>query len=198
MKYLEKIQAFLPLGYIYLIILGLLKETILFYPLGINILKYSSLTDILISPVSDMISNPILILVVLSVVLLFFLIQLLIIKYSHTNVVQKILKSYKLNPDLDKRDLRKAMIPSFVILAGFELLALFVGLGIGQGEKIKKRLDTQTLKENYILTASSGETNPVYLIDINSIYYFYIKKGEKKIKIAPVGSIGHLEVINKN
>ncbi|HCA05844.1 hypothetical protein [Chryseobacterium sp.] len=198
MKYLEKIQAFLPLGYIYLIILGLLKETILFYPLGINILKYSSLTDILISPVSDMISNPILILVVLSVVLLFFLIQLLIIKYSHTNVVQKILKSYRLNPDLDKRDLRKAMIPSFVILAGFELLALFVGLGIGQGEKIKKRLDTQTLKENYILTASSGETNPVYLIDINSIYYFYIKKGEKKIKIAPVGSIGHLEVINKN
>lgn len=198
MKYLEKIQAFLPLGYIYLIILGLLKETILFYPLGINILKYSSLTDILISPVSDMISNPILILVVLSVVLLFFLIQLLIIKYSHTNVVQKILKSYRLNPDLDKRDLRKAMIPSFVILAGFELLALFVGLGIGQGEKIKKRLDTQTLKENYVLTASSGETNPVYLIDINSIYYFYIKKGEKKIKIAPVGSIGHLEVINKN
>ncbi|SHE80079.1 hypothetical protein [Chryseobacterium sp. OV279] len=198
MKYLEKIQAFLPLGYIYLIILGLLKETILFYPLGINILKYSSLTDILISPVSDMISNPILILVVLSVVLLFFLIQLLIIKYSYTNVVQKILKSYRLNPDLDKRDLRKAMIPSFVILAGFELLALFVGLGIGQGEKIKKRLDTQTLKENYILTASSGETNPVYLIDINSIYYFYIKKGEKKIKIAPVGSIGHLEVINKN
>src|ERR1700750_122856 len=198
MKYLEKIQAFLPLGYIYLIILGLLKETILFYPLGINILKYSSLTDILISPVSDMISNPILILVVLSVVLLFFLIQLLIIKYSHTNVVQKILKSYRLNPDLDKRDLRKAMIPSFVILAGFELLALFVRLGIGQGEKIKKRLYTQTLKENYLLTTSSGEANPVYLIDINSIYYFYIKKGEKKIKIAPVGSISQLEVINKN
>ncbi|SFN10317.1 hypothetical protein SAMN05421594_1032 [Chryseobacterium oleae] len=198
MRYLEKIQAFLPLGYIYLIILGLLKETILFYPLGINILKYSSLTDILISPVSDMISNPILILMVLSVVLLFFLIQVLFIKYSHTNLVQKILKSYRMNQDLDKRQLRKALIPVFVILVGFELLALFVGLGIGQGVKIKKRLDTQTLKQNYTLTNSSGETAQIYLIDINSIYYFYVKKGEKQIKIAPVGSIGHLEVINKN
>ncbi|WP_223606027.1 hypothetical protein [Chryseobacterium sp. OSA05B] len=198
MKYLEKIQSLLPLGYIYLIILGLLKETILFYPLGINILKYSSITDILISPISDMISNPILILMVLSVVLLFFLIQVLFVKYSHTNLVQKILKSYRMNPDLDKRELRKAMIPAFVILAGFELLALFVGLGIGQGEKIKQRLETQTLKHNYILTNGSGEKSPVYLIDINSIYYFYVKKDEKQIKIAPVSSIGHLEVIKRN
>lgn len=198
MKYLEKIQTLLPLGYLYLILLGLLKETILFYPLGINILKYSSITDILISPVSDMISSPILILMVLSVVVLFFLIQVLFITYSHTSLVQKILRSYRMNPDLDKRELRKVMIPVFAMLVGFELLALFVGLGIGQGQKIKKRMDTQTLKQNYTLTTGSGETAQIYLIDINSIYYFYVKKGEKQIKIAPVGSIGHLEVINKN
>lgn len=197
MKYLEKIQGLFPLGYMYLIILGLLKETLLFYPLGINILKYSSLTDILLSPISDMISNPILILMVVSVVVLFFLIQVLFIRYSHTNLVQKIMKSYRMNPDLDKRELRKAMIPVFVILAGFELLALFVGLGIGQGAKIKKKLETQTLTQNYILTNGSGEKSSVYMIDINSIYYFYIKKGEKQIRIAPVGSIGNLEVINK-
>lgn len=197
MKYLEKIQGLFPLGYMYLIILGLLKETILFYPLGINILKYSSITDILISPISDMISNPILILVVLSVVILFFVFQLLLVRYSHKNWIQKILRSYKLDPDLDKQALRKAMIPAFVILAGVELLALFVGLGIGQGEKIKKKLDSNALVPNYTLTVESGETAPIYLIDINSTYYFYVKKDEKKIKIAPVGSIGTLEVIDK-
>ncbi|KFF25316.1 hypothetical protein [Chryseobacterium vrystaatense] len=197
MKYLEKIQALLPLGYIYLIILGLLKETILFYPLGVNILKYSSITDILISPISDMISNPILILIVLSVALLFFLFQTLLIRYSHKNWVQKLLKNYRMNPELDKRELRKALIPPFVMLAGFELLALFVGLGIGQGQKIKKRMDSQTLKQNYILTTGSGEGTPIYLIDINSIYYFYVKKDEKQVKIAPIGSINTLEVINK-
>ncbi|SHG40483.1 hypothetical protein [Chryseobacterium vrystaatense] len=197
MKYLEKIQALLPLGYIYLIILGLLKETILFYPLGVNILKYSSITDILISPISDMISNPILILIVLSVALLFFLFQTLLIRYSHKNWVQKLLKNYRMNPELDKRELRKALIPPFVMLAGFELLALFVGLGIGQGQKIKKRMDSQTLKQNYILTTGSGESTPIYLIDINSIYYFYVKKDEKQVKIAPIGSINTLEVINK-
>ncbi|PQA89998.1 hypothetical protein B0A69_21495 [Chryseobacterium shigense] len=196
MKYLEKIQSLLPLGYMYLIVLGLLKETIFFYPLGINILNYSSITDILISPISDMTSNPILILVVLSVVLLFFLFQILLVKYSHKNWIQKILKSYRMDTNLDKRELRKAMIPAFVMLAGFELLALFIGLGLGQGEKIKKRLDSQTLQHNYILTTGSGERVPVYLIDINSIYYFYVKKDEKQVRIAPVGGIGNIEVIN--
>lgn len=197
MKYLEKIQSLLPLGYIYLIILGLLKETILFYPLGVNILKYSSITDILISPISDMISNPILIFIVLSVVLLFFLFQTLLIRHRHKNWVQQLLKNYRMNPELDKRELTKALIPAFVMLAGFELLALFVGLGIGQGQKIKKRMDSQTLKQNYILTTGSGEASPIYLIDINSIYYFYVKKDEKQVKIAPIGSINTLEVINK-
>jgi hypothetical protein len=72
MKYLEKIQGLLPLGYLYLIILGLLKESILFYQLGVNILKYSSITDILISPIADMASSPILIIIIISVVLIFF------------------------------------------------------------------------------------------------------------------------------
>ncbi|KMQ65476.1 hypothetical protein ACM46_06185 [Chryseobacterium angstadtii] len=197
MKYLEKIQGLLPLGYIYLIILGLLKEALLFYPLGINILKYSSITDILISPISDMVANPILILVIVSVVLLFFLFQTFLVRYSHKGWVRKILISYKMNPELNKQELRKAMIPVFIILAGFELLALFIGLGIGHGEKIKKKLDSQTLQPNYILTSDSGEPSPIHLIDINSAYYFYVKKGEKQIKIAPVGSIETLEVIPK-
>ncbi|PIF46968.1 hypothetical protein CLU96_4014 [Chryseobacterium sp. 52] len=197
MKYLEKIQGLLPLGYLYLIILGLLKETILFTQLQINILKYSSITDILLSPISDMISNPILIIIVLSVVLLFFSLQLILIKNSHKNWAQKFLKPYIFNQDIEKRQLRKAMIPAFALLAGFELLALFVGLGIGEGMKIKKRLDNQDLKYNYILTSTSEKDSTIYLIDINSTYYFYVKKGEKQIKIAPVGSITTLEIINK-
>ncbi|ASK28913.1 hypothetical protein CEY12_01770 [Chryseobacterium sp. T16E-39] len=197
MKYLEKIQGLLPLGYLYLIILGLLKESILFYQLGVNILKYSSITDILISPIADMASSPILIIVIISVVLFFFLFQVILIRNRDKNWSKKLLGSYRINTESDKKELRKTMIPIFTILVAIELLALFVGLGIGQGSIIKKRIDTQTLKYNYTLTSESGEPTDIYMIDINSTYYFYVTKGDKNIRIAPVGKINTLEVINK-
>lgn len=197
MKYLEKIQGLLPLGYLYLIILGLLKESILFYQLGINILKYSSITDILISPIADMASSPILIIIVISVIVLFFLFQTVLFKNSHKNWSKKLLGSYKIDADSDKQELKKKLIPVFAILVALELLALFIGLGIGEGININKRIDTQNLKYNYKITSSSGEPTEIYMIDINSSYYFYVTKGDTCIKIAPVGTINSLEVIKK-
>ncbi|MDQ1804126.1 hypothetical protein RAH57_09010 [Chryseobacterium sp. CKR4-1] len=198
MKYLEKIQGLLPLGYLYLIILGLLKESILFYQLDINILKYSSITDILISPIADMASSPILIIVIFSVVLIFFLLQVILVKNREKSWSKKLLGNYKINPETDKKELKKIMIPIFSILVSIELLALFVGLGIGQGRMIKKRIDTQNLKYNYTITSESEGPTEIYMIDINSTYYFYVTKGDKHIKIAPVGKINGLEVIPKN
>ncbi|SEV96447.1 hypothetical protein SAMN05421841_0396 [Chryseobacterium wanjuense] len=197
MKYLEKIQELLPLGYLYLIILGLLKESILFYQLGINILKYSSITDILISPIADMASSPILIIIIISVVLFFFLFQVILVKNSDKNWSKKLLGSYKINQDVDKRTLQKMMIPIFATLIPLELLALFVGLGWGEGNIIKKRINTQNLKYNYKIISESGIPTDIYMIDINSSYYFYVAKGDKNIKIAPVGKINTLELIKK-
>lgn len=197
MKYLEKIQALLPLGYLYLIILGLLKESLLFYQLGINILKYSSITDILISPISDIISNPVLIILIICIIFIFFIYQAVLIKNSHKNWSKKILKSYRLNADADKKELQKAMIPVFGFIVAFSLLALFVGLGIGQGLILNKKLEKQNSKTNYNMTFSSGKTAEVYMVDINSSYYFYVEKGSKTIKISPVGNVSTLEIINQ-
>ncbi|GAA4151782.1 hypothetical protein GCM10022217_05900 [Chryseobacterium ginsenosidimutans] len=197
MKYLEKIQGLLPLGYLYLIILGLLKESILFYQLGINILKYSSITDILISPIADMASSPILIIIIISVVLFFFLFQVILVKNSDKNWSKKLLGSYKINNEVDKKTLQKSMIPAFATLVAIELLALFVGLGLGEGNIIKKRINTQNLKYNYNIISESGKPTDIYMIDINSSYYFYVAKGDKNIKIAPVGKINTLELIKK-
>jgi len=196
MKYFEKIQGLLPLGYLYLIILGLLKESIFFYPLGIHILKFSSITDILISPISDITSNPILISLITCILLAFFIYQAVLIKNSHKEWGKKILKSYRLNTDVDKKELQKAMIPVFSIIVALALLSLFVGLGIGQGNMVKNKLNKQSFKNNYIVTFSSGKTTEVYIIDNNSSYYFYAEKSSKSVKIVPTGNISSLEVIN--
>jgi hypothetical protein len=58
MKNLENLQTYLPLGYLYLVILGIIKESIHFFQLGINILKYSTLMDVLLSPIADLMSHP--------------------------------------------------------------------------------------------------------------------------------------------
>ncbi|MFP3597497.1 hypothetical protein [Chryseobacterium sp. SIMBA_029] len=197
MKYFEKIQGLLPLGYLYLIILGLLKESIFFYPLGIHILKFSSITDILISPISDITSNPILIILITFIFLAFFIYQAVLIKNSHKEWGKKILKSYRLNADVDKKELQKAMIPVFGVIVAFALLSLFVGLGIGQGKMVKNKLEKQSFKNNYVVTFNSGKTTEIYIIDNNSSYYFYAEKGSKTVKIVPTGNISSLEVINQ-
>ena len=66
MKHIDKIQAILPLGYLYLVVLGILKETVFFYQIGINILNYSSIMDILISPIATCLSNPLIFIAVIS------------------------------------------------------------------------------------------------------------------------------------
>lgn len=53
MKSIEKLQNLIPLGYLFLVVMGILKESVYFYQLKINILKYSTIMDILISPIPD-------------------------------------------------------------------------------------------------------------------------------------------------
>jgi hypothetical protein len=127
---------------------------------------------------------------------MFFIYQAVLIGNSHKNWGRKILKSYRLDADADKKELQKSMIPVFGFIVAFSLLTLFVGLGIGQGMMINKKLKQQNSKINYHMTFSSGKTAEVYMVDINSSYYFYIEKGSKIIKISPIGNVSTLEVIN--
>lgn len=195
MKYLEKIQVLLPLGYLYLILLGLLNESIRYHELGINILHYSSITDILISPISEMFSSPALLIVLLLFVLFFLLIQTILVRNSHTGWGQKMLGN-KFNAGISKREMRRAIFPVFVLCVALELLALFVGLGIGGGRKISQEIQHNTYTYNYEVEFTSGKTEKVYLFDLNSSYYFYVTKASKNIHIAPVGTIGNLELID--
>jgi hypothetical protein len=196
MKYLEKIQSLLPLGYLYLIILGLLKESILFHHIGINILKYSSITDILISPISDMVSNPRLIIVIISFCIFFFFVQFLLVENRHKNWAQKILGRNRFNENTSKKEIQKAIFPFFVLIIAVELLAVFVGVGVGKGDRLSKAIVQNDFSCNYKVNFSSGKSEDLYVFDLNSSYYFYVAKGSKHIKIAPVGTISSLELIN--
>jgi len=196
MKYLEKIQGLLPVGYLYLILLGLLKEGIMYYQLGINVLKYSSITDILISPVSELSSSPALIIIVISFCILFFILQTLLVKNSHKKWARKILGETRFTPETDKKEIQQVIFPFIVLFLAIELLWVFVGLGVGEGNTVSRSIIKNDFKCNYKVSFNSGKSEEVYIFDSNSAYYFYVSKGEKNIKIAPVTTISNLELIN--
>lgn len=197
MKYLEKIQGLLPLGYLYLILLGLLKESLLYYPLGINIVDYSSITDILISPISDMTSNPILIIITVVVIIVFFIIQTILVQNSHTKWAKKVLGENRFSNETSKRDIQKALLPVFILFVAFELLAIFIGMGLGRGREIVKKINNNELHYHHKAIFNSGKPENIHIIGINSSYCFYVSQGNKNVKIAPVGTINNLELLKQ-
>lgn len=199
MKFNDEIQKFLPLGYLFLVILGIIKESIFYYQLNINILKYSSLMDILISPIADLTAYPILILFLFIIFIILYIIRFFSIKNHEKEIVKKFL-NLKDDHNLTKEEIILKINLRLLSFFFFYIVCIFVGWGIGGGNTISKKIKNGSL--NYVkhgkkLTLSSGESKEVYLIDTNNLYYFYVVKGEKTINISPVGAIQNIELKNK-
>lgn len=197
MKSLERIQNLLPIGYLYLVLMGILKESLLYYQLGINILKYSTIMDILISPIADLTANPILL---GPAVILFFLLPFFITRFlsakSNKKWVQKISGLKKGTEELTVEQVKNHFSRLLVLFITVGLLSFFLGIGIGKGHSISKRIKTNKLEFHDKINFNTGESDNVYIIGSNSVYYFYLTKDTKIIKIAPVGTIKNIELID--
>lgn len=198
-RLIEKLQTFLPLGYLYLIILGILRDGVFFYMLGINFLKYSSIMDILISPLSELTSQPIILFTVILMIIGFFAYYNYLARNSHKSWVRNsiVSKSYlNKNPDTTEQDLSLHIKKQAYFAVAFMVAAFFLGGGVGTGINVKDRIVNNDLKIKHRITDDSGARKDIYLIDSNSTYYFYVEKGSKTITIVPVGSIKKIELIN--
>ena len=82
----------------------------------------------------------------------------------------------------------------FVKFLAMMLLSFFVGIGWGEGMGLTRKIRENKLKYDYTLHYGDGNPEQVYLIGSNSMYYIYLAKGNKTIKIAPVGSIKTIEL----
>lgn len=192
MKNLENLQTYLPLGYLYLVILGIIKESVQFYQLGINILKYSTVMDILIGPIADLMSHPLIVLGFLALLIMGFL-QM---KYIFNKGSEKYFKAFfgknKPKEEFTPQDFHRKIIEFYAFL----MASFFLGIGLAEGRMVTDRLKDNSLKYNHQLNYNTGESEQVHLVDNNSVYYFYFSKGDKHLKIAPVSTIKNLEITN--
>jgi fucose permease len=173
----QGLQGILTLGYLYIVILGILGEALYYSQLYVNILNYSNLTDILISPIAKLTSNYVLILFFLAVLLLLFTLSRL--PQERKNKIKLLVKWDGTDKTLD----------TWVHFFAFFLFSFYVGLDVGFGSSTSRKLEEGTLKHSDHITFSDGKKLEVSIVGVNSGYVFYVKPGEKRVEISPMGAL---------
>ncbi|MDR6760404.1 hypothetical protein J2Y38_000583 [Flavobacterium sp. 2755] len=194
-KNIDKIQNLLPLGYLFLILLGITKDSIFYYLLGINIIRYSSIMDILISPLAATMSHPVFFVTVLALFIFYYNVPKLLLNKKGKNWLPKI-TGVKTGPEFEKlpenEKLEYYNIIAIQSLSTF-LISVFLGYGLADGISISNKIKNNTLNYNYTLNYSDEKSENIYIIGSNTAYYFYTTQGNPTIKIAPISSIKNLE-----
>lgn len=196
MKNIDKLQNLLPLGYLFLILLGIAKDSIFYYLIGINIIRYSSIMDILISPLAATMSHPVFFITVLALFIFYYNVPKMLLKNKGKNWLPKITgvktdPEFEGLPENEKLDYYNAI--AIQSLSTF-LISVFLGYGLADGISISNQIKNNTLNYNYKLNYSDEKSENVYIIGSNTAYYFYTTMGDPTIKIAPVGSIKNIEL----
>jgi hypothetical protein len=166
------IQEYLSLGYIYLLLLGIATDAIYFGFLGISILDYSAISDVLLSPVKLLARNLIVCIILLVIISSMFLYN----KWQATRLKKKG------EPDGDQADPTNKLLLAACVM----ILFFFVGIGIGAGKKNGMLLSKGELKPDHHITFANGESIESKIIGRNSMYLFYVLPNQKQVIITPI------------
>lgn len=197
MKYSEGIQRSLPFGYLFLVIMGILKESVFYYQIGINILKYSTIMDILISTIATLTAHPVILIALIIIVVFSFAFPSFLSKQANKDKKWALkMASLKEHKTMTKEAIENHFTNMFVRFLAMMLLSFFVGIGWGEGLGLTRKIRENKLKYDYKLNYGDDNSDLVHLIGSNSMYYIYLAKGNKTIKIAPVSSIKSIELTN--
>ena len=197
MRFSQDLQKLLPFGYLFLVILGIARESIFYNQLGINILNYSTIMDILISPISILTSHPLVFIIFILLILSLYFIIYFLSKNYKKNWIKKFLGSKSDLSTMSELEVKTHFGNKFIGLVAIGLVSFFLGIGIGNGKGIAERNENGSLKYTTNLTFNTNEKDEVYLIGSNSANVFYYSKDNKNVKISPVLSIKSIEILNK-
>lgn len=165
-------QEYLSLGYLYLLVLGLLIDVMQYSYLNINILHYATFLDILITPIKHLVTTIILpIAFGITVLLVYIWIRFL---------VPKIARSEKAKQQATFT-VEKLLLSCALATAG-----LFLGLGMGMGAKGKELLAKGALLPHHIIIFKDNKSLKVNIIGQNSMYIFYVPEKGKEVIITPI------------
>ena len=122
----RSIQDYLSLGYVYLVVVGIILDAIFYGILGINIIHYSSVLDVLLSPVAFFTDSIIVIAMIGGVALLFFGMGRWNKKYHEKNKNKEWYQKKYDVAELDKRYSEADNVYAMFNIFGIFFLAMFI------------------------------------------------------------------------
>jgi len=194
------IQDYLSIGYVFLLILGVLHQTIYYSFLGVNIFEYSSILDVLISPVSVIAGDlKLLVGIIICIVLAVGYAKLLPRYYTWLSKKKKY-QTGKKKKKLDKalKMFKTGSKQLLVFMIALYIIGAFIGFGVGRGGKMKKRIENGDIKMTHQLIFNDGESHEVNLLGKNSLNAIYVIEGQKDVLVSPIeGNIKTIRKISK-
>ena len=193
------LQDYFYIGYLYLIILGIVSDAIFYGIFGVSYLNYTTILDALISPISLLTNNWIL---SLFLIVMFGLMYLYFTKwmfkfYAYLRVkkwYQKIYNIEKWDKKYEQLKSKKNILPGMM----FVFFLLFVSMRTGMGIGMKQKYNNKEIIPNYTLVFKDNTKLDVRKIGQNSAYFFYFIPGEKVITATPItDNLKQIKVLKK-
>lgn len=184
----DSIQDYVAVGYLYLLVLGIASDSLFYGALGINIIRYSTVLDVLLSPVvhlTDQVAFP---LVIFGIPLVGLAITRVFVRKGGGEVPLQIGGRVR------------ARLGPMTFWAGFSGMVIFsayLGLGLGGGQALKSALDQGRLSMDHRLTFQDGSAVDVRMVGNNSTYAFYVVEGSRVVSVSPIHeNIRSIEVLS--
>ncbi|MFK7772531.1 MAG: hypothetical protein AB8F94_10335 [Saprospiraceae bacterium] len=184
----RSIQDYLSLGYLYLLALGIIREVIYFSFLDVNILSYSNVLDVILSPLVYIAKNPIVIFTLFILGGIIHFINKYKLKKKNKAAVESGKTEERVYSDME------ILEGSFILIA-FLAFSFFLGTGIGSGNKHGKKLANGEFNVTHEITFMDKEKIQARVLGSNSQYIFYVLEEEKHVSISPIP--GNVKKINK-
>lgn len=190
------VQSMLSLGYVYVLFLGIIHNALYYGYVDVNYLEYTSILDVLLSPVSIITSSLKALLAFLGAIIVALLyVKIILPRIIKRSRNKKKYESGKKLEQLNKWD--KASKSNFILIffGTLYLFGFFIGLGHGRGSRNKVRLANNDIKNNYRIEFNNGNEIEVRLIGKNSLNVFYLQKDKKHVLISPID--GNIRTMQK-
>lgn len=192
-----QIQDYLSLGYVFLLILGVLHQTIYYKYLSVNILEYASILDVLLSPVSVLTSDSKLLIGMSICLVLASLYARFLPKYYIWLSKKKRYQSGKRKERIEKslKTFQAGSGQLVLVMMMLFVIGGYVGFGFGKGSRTKAKIENGEIELSHQITFEDQETIHVKMLGKNSLYVFYITDNGKEVSIAPID--GNIKLIKK-
>ena len=193
------LQDYFYIGYLYLIILGIVSDAIFYGIFEVSYLNYTTILDALISPISLLTNNW---KISLFLGFMFWLMYLYFTKwmfklYAYLRVkkwYQKIYNIEKWDKKYEELAKKKSIIPGMM----FIFFLLFVSMRTGMGIGMKQKYNSKEIIPNYTLVFKDNTKLDVRKVGQNSAYFFYFIPGEKVITATPItDNLKQIKVLEK-